>query len=113
MDSQGGFRLSTASITLAALVVLSGLHTFQISKNRSILDLLSYEVAVGRVISQRETRGVGSVSLTLVETAFDNRVWVGFIRADVDMSLSEAQRRERIGNEMHNMLRDFPPGQPR
>jgi hypothetical protein len=72
---------------------------------------LSFDVSVGRVISQRDTRGVGSVSLTLVESAFDHRVWVGFISADVDFSLPEAERRQRIAREMRRLLRDFPPGQ--
>lgn len=72
--------------------------------------LLSYQASVGRVVSPTKARAVGTVSLTLVEFASGRHVWVGFARADeIDVSLTEEQRRRRVRSLMNRMLRGFPP----
>ena len=73
--------------------------------------LLSYEVGIGRLISKTSASAVGTLSLSLVESESKRRVWVGFIKVDVDTSRTEAQRRERLQGEMQKMLEDFPPSQ--
>jgi len=75
--------------------------------------LLSYEVGIGRLITTTSASAVGTLSLSLVESESKRRVWVGFIKVDVDTSLTEAQRRERLQGEMQKMLKDFPPSQPK
>ena len=73
---------------------------------------LSYQVGIGEVISATSARAVGSLSMALVESKSKRRVWVGFIRVNVDTSMTESQRRERLRGEMEKMLKDFPPSQP-
>jgi hypothetical protein len=73
---------------------------------------LSYELGLGRVIEATSARGFGSLSMTLSESKSKRRVWVGFIRVDVDTSMTESERRERLQGEMHKMLEEFPPSQP-
>jgi hypothetical protein len=75
--------------------------------------LLSYEVGIGRMISTTSASAVATLSLSLVESESKRRVWVGFIKVDVDTSLTEAQRRERLQAEMQELLEDFPPSQPK
>lgn len=72
--------------------------------------LLSYDVGLGEVITQTSARAVGSVSLRLVEARSGHRVWVGFIRTDVDLSRTDAERRRWMRERMRTMLKDFPPG---
>lgn len=71
--------------------------------------LLSYDVGLGEVISQTQARAVGSVSFHLAEARTGHRVWVGFVRTDVDLSRTEAQRRTWMRDRMRIMLKDFPP----
>ena len=72
--------------------------------------LLSYDVGLGEVITQTSSRAVGSVSLHLVEARTGHRVWVGFVRTDVDVSRTDAERRSWMRERMRTMLKDFPPG---
>jgi len=74
---------------------------------------LNYEVGIGRVISPSSARAVGSVSYAFTEADSGRRVWLGFVRVDVDMSLTEAQRRTRLAAEVAELLKEFPPSQPK
>jgi hypothetical protein len=65
------------------------------------------------MISTTSASAVATLSLSLVESESKRRVWVGFIKVDVDTSLTEAQRRERLQAEMQELLEDFPPSQPK
>jgi hypothetical protein len=72
-----------------------------------------YQVGLGKIIKPDSVEGYGSLSLTLVEVSTNRDVWVGFIKTDVDVSTSEAERRKRLQKEVNKMLKDFPPSQPK
>jgi hypothetical protein len=75
--------------------------------------LLAYEIGIGRTITRTRATAIGSLSVSLVESNSNRRVWVGFIRLDVDTSRTEAERRDLLRREVRNMLRSFPPSQRR
>ena len=72
-----------------------------------------YQIGIGRRISTSSVTGYGSLSLTLVDNTTDRDVWLGFVKTNVDVSVSEANRRMRLEKEINQMLRKFPPSQPR
>ena len=74
---------------------------------------IHYQVGIGRRIGPNSVTGYGSLSLTLVEASTNRDVWVGFVRTNVDVSLSETDRRKRLQKQINKMLRKFPPSQPR
>lgn len=74
--------------------------------------LLSYELGVVTWTSQTSATATGSISLTLRERESHRRVWLGFVRAPVDVSLDREQRVARIGSELRKLLETFPPNQP-
>jgi len=47
--------------------------------------------------------------LTFVEVSTNRDVWVGFVKANVDVSISAAKRRMRLLKQVNKMLRKFPP----
>ena len=86
---------------------------YQETKSGDVNYLLSYEVGVNSWISRTDARSVGSVSLSLVDAAYRRRVWLGFVRAEVDTSLTRQERTQLFREELREMLKDFPPSQPR
>lgn len=72
---------------------------------------LSYELTVHRWISAENTRATGTLSLTLVDTKSNNRVWLGFGRAQVFIGLNEEERVERLRGILAEILAGFPPNQ--
>jgi len=72
---------------------------------------LSYELTVHRWISTEKTRAIGTLSLTLVDTKSNNRVWLGFGRAQVFIGLNEEERVERLRGILAEILAGFPPNQ--
>ena len=72
---------------------------------------LTYELTVHRWISAEKTRATGTLSLTLVDTKSNNRVWLGFGRAQVLVGLNEEERVERLRVILAGILADFPPNQ--
>ena len=73
--------------------------------------LLSYDLRMNTWISQTEARSIGSLSFLMVEAASGRRVWLGFIRAEMDMSNTRESRKEFITKELRKLLKDFPPSQ--
>jgi hypothetical protein len=73
--------------------------------------LLSYDLRMNTWISQTEARSIGSLSLLMVEAESGRRVWLGFIRAEMDMSNTRESRKEFITKELRKLLKDFPPSQ--
>jgi hypothetical protein len=73
--------------------------------------LAHYQVGIGKKIEASSVKGYGSLSLTLVDTSTGRDVWVGFVRTQSDASLSEADRRKRLQNQIDKMLKKFPPSQ--
>jgi hypothetical protein len=71
--------------------------------------LLSYQIRVNTWIGAEASVAMGSLSLLLVEPASRRRVWTGFARSDVDVSLSRAERAQRLGAVMQTLLEEFPP----
>jgi len=72
---------------------------------------LSYEIGIGRTITSTRATAIGTLSVSLVEADSNRRVWIGFIRVNVDTSRTGAERRDLLRREVRNMLRDFPPSQ--
>jgi hypothetical protein len=73
---------------------------------------LSYELGISTWMSQTSATAIGSVSLHLVEARSGRRVWVGFWRAEVDVSLDREERIGRFREEIGELLETFPPSQP-
>jgi hypothetical protein len=74
--------------------------------------LLSYEVGIQTWMSQSEARAFGTLSVLMTEAANQRKVWLGFLRLQVDMSLTPEQRDARLQAMVGEMLKDFPPSQP-
>ena len=74
--------------------------------------LLSYEVGIHTWMSQTEARAYGTLSVLLTEAASGRKVWLGFLRMQIDMSLTPDQRNERLRGKVARMLEKFPPAQP-
>lgn len=70
-------------------------------------------MGIGRRVSKTSASAVGSLSLSLVASESKRQVWLGFVRVDVDTSLTKAQRRKRLQGKMKKLLKNFPPSQPR
>jgi hypothetical protein len=70
-----------------------------------------YQVGTGKRIEPTSVKGYGSLSLTLVDASTDQDVWVGFVKTESDVSLSEKDRRKRLQKRVDKMLRKFPPSQ--
>ena len=75
--------------------------------------LLSYDVGVNTWISRTEARAIGTLSVLMRDATNDRRVWLGFVRMRIDMSLTPEQRNERLRQNIRRMLEKFPPSQPR
>ncbi len=74
---------------------------------------LSYDLRIHTWRSQTDALSIGSLSILMVDAVSGRRVWLGFIRADIDRSLTPEQRKERLRQEMREMLKTFPPSQPK
>jgi len=72
---------------------------------------LSYELVVHTWIGADNPLSVGSLSLLLVEADAGRRVWMGFARADVQVGLTPAERKQRLRDVFTQMLVKFPPAQ--
>ena len=72
---------------------------------------LHYDLTVNTWIGLDNSRSMASLSLTLVESETDHRVWMGFVRTDVRVGLSEAERVERMHGALAKLLAEFPPAQ--
>jgi hypothetical protein len=77
--------------------------------------LVSYQVGVTVIVqvatpdSKERSQATGSLSVTLVEPKEKRRLWVGFIEAEVNPSLSQEDRRERIEAALESLFEEFPP----
>jgi hypothetical protein len=77
--------------------------------------LVSYQLGVASRIqiatpdSEERSRAVGSLSVALVDPKEKRRLWVGFIEAEVNPSLSQEERRERIEAALESLFEEFPP----
>ena len=75
--------------------------------------LLSYEVGIHTWTSQTEARAFGTLSVLMTEAVSGRKVWLGFVRMQIDRSLTPAQREERLRKNIARMLENFPPAQPK
>ena len=74
---------------------------------------LSYQVAVHTWIGPDNSSSVGSLSLMLIDTKLDRRVWMGYGRAEMNVGLSREERMMRLRGAIAKMLKKFPPNQGR
>ena len=73
--------------------------------------ILSYEVGIHTWMSSTEARAFGSLSVLMTEAASGRKVWLGFLRMEIDMSLTRAESDERLQSNVARMLENFPPAQ--
>jgi hypothetical protein len=52
-----------------------------------------YQVGIGKRIETTSVKGYGSLSVTLLDASTDQDVWVGFLKNESNVSLSETERR--------------------
>ena len=72
-----------------------------------------YQIGLGQKIKQDSVKSYASLSLTLVDSKTDRSAWVGFIKTEVDIAIPEAQRRKQLRERMNELLKNFPPNQPK
>lgn len=72
---------------------------------------LSYQYFINEYFGPDTSKAVGSLSLFLAEAGTGRRVWAGFGRAEIHPGLAPEERRKRLLDAMHRMLKDFPPSQ--
>ena len=77
--------------------------------------LVSYELGVATWLqiatpdSEERSLALGSLSVALTDPKDERRLWVGFIEAEVNPSLSQEERRERIEKALESLFEEFPP----
>ena len=87
-------------------------HGYTLAQEGEKVDFrIHYQLGIGRKIERDSTQGYASLSLTLVEASTDKKAWVGFVKTDADVTLSETDRRNRLQKQIDEMLKDFPPSQ--
>ena len=74
---------------------------------------IHYEIGIGRRIEPGSVEGFASLSLNFVDVATDRDVWLGFVRTEVAIAITEAERRKRLRSRIEKMLGKFPPNQPK
>lgn len=72
---------------------------------------LSYQLVVHTRIDPEHSTSVGTLSLMLVESATNRRVWMGYGRAEVLVGLTREERLARLRKAVAEMLKKFPPTQ--
>jgi hypothetical protein len=70
---------------------------------------LSYQLAVNTWIGPDNSTSVASLSLLLVDAEQDRRVWMGYGRAEMHVSISREERLKRLRTASAKMLAEFPP----
>ena len=108
-------RLDTAAIDKdikAAVGSEFGARGYTEAPSGNVQYLLSYELAVYTWLSQTEARAFGTLSVLMSEAATGRRVWLGFLRLQIDHSLTPEKREARLRESVAGMLENFPPGQP-
>jgi hypothetical protein len=72
---------------------------------------IHYQIGIAQNIKKNSIKSYASLSLTMVDTKTDRSAWVGFIKTEADISMSDAERRERLRKQVDKMLENFPPNQ--
>jgi len=70
---------------------------------------MHYEVGLGLQVGGTQRPAVATASIELTEISTGRQVWVGFMKTNVDVSLTEKQRVDRLRRNMRKMLKNFPP----
>ena len=97
----------------SAVAAEFGARGYREANESKVHYILSYEVGIHTWMSQTEARAFGPLDLLMTEAASGRRVWLGFLRMQIDMSLTPAQRYEALRINVARMLENFPPAQPR
>ncbi len=77
--------------------------------------LVSYQLSVATWVqvatpdSEERSLAMGTLSVALLDPEDKQRLWVGFIQADVTPSLSHEERRARIEAALERLFKEFPP----
>ena len=77
--------------------------------------LVSYQLTVATWVqvatpdSDERSLAMGTLSVALLDPENEQRLWVGFIQADVTPSLNHEERRVRIEAALERLFKEFPP----
>jgi hypothetical protein len=78
--------------------------------------LVFYEVGVNTIVevaspgsSSSRSRALGSLTVTLLDPKSRRHLWVGFIRAQINPSVSREERRARLDSVLRDLFKEFPP----
>jgi hypothetical protein len=107
----GDSRLRPAEFDTLIREVVShefGARGYRIAESGPAHYLVSYQISVDSRIRAEGSFAIGSLSLQLAEAESGRRVWVGFARAEVNVSRTLAERRERLRQVVAAMLENFP-----
>jgi hypothetical protein len=72
---------------------------------------LSYDLTVHTWYGPNNSSSLGSLSLWLAEAASKRRVWMGYVRAEIQVGLSRAEQLARMRGALARLLEKFPPVQ--
>ena len=72
---------------------------------------ISYDLTVHTWYGADNSSSLGSLSLWLADAASKRRVWMGYVRAEVHVGLSRAERLARLRGALARLLEKFPPAQ--
>jgi len=75
--------------------------------------LMSFEGTTHSWIGADNSRAVGSLSILLVDAANGRRVWMGIGRSEMNVGVTRAERLVSLRAAIAEMLKNFPPNQPR
>jgi len=71
--------------------------------------LVSYELKLTTRVRPETSISVASFSLLLREASNRRRVWLAFVQTEIDVTRTDAERRQRIRALVARMLENFPP----
>lgn len=72
---------------------------------------LSYQVTVHTWIGADQSTSIATLSLLLVDSKRDRRVWMGYGRAEMHVGITREKRMMRLRAAIAKMLERFPPNQ--
>ena len=72
---------------------------------------LSYQVTVHTWIGADQSTSIATLSLLLVDSKRDRRVWMGYGRAEMYVGITREERMARLRAAIAKMLESFPPNQ--
>ena len=104
-------QMDTDSVIREAANAEFAARGYRLSTSGSAHYRLSYDLALHTWYGPDNSSSLGSLSLWLADAATKRRVWMGYVRAEIHVGLSRAERLERLRGAMARLLEKFPPAQ--